>query len=48
MTGSVFLCIDTGVILTGGVNKTDYCPILAEMKGCKFSKWFVGNCRIRI
>ena len=39
---TVFLCIDTGVIVIGDVNTTDHCPMLAEMKGCQVSRWFVG------
>ena len=48
MTVGVFLHIDTRVILIADVNATDRCLILAEMKGCKVSKWFVGNWGIRI
>ena len=35
---SVFLHINTGVILIGDVNTTDHCLIPAEMKGCQVSK----------
>ena len=34
--------IDAGVILIGDVNATaNNCMILAEMKGCQVSKWFM-------
>ena len=48
MTIGVFLHIDTGVILIGDVNTTGHYPILAGMKGCQVSKWFVGNSDICI
>jgi len=44
MTVGVFPPIDTGVILTGDAN----CPILAEIKGCQVSRWYVGNWGITI
>jgi len=42
MTLSVLLHIHTGVILIDDVNTTDHYLILAEMKACQVSEWFVG------
>jgi len=43
---AVFLRIDTGVsrvTVIRDVNTTNHCPMLAEMKGCQVSRWFVGK-----
>ena len=39
MTVSVFLCIDTGVILIGDINTTDHCLIIAEMNEFQSALW---------
>ena len=44
----VFLPIDTGVILIGDISSTYHCVILAEMKMCQISKWFVRKWGIKM
>jgi len=38
-----FLCIDTCANLIGDINTISPSLILAEMKGCQVSLWFVGK-----
>ena len=48
MSVTVYLHVDTGVILIGDVIQENQCLALAGIKGCQVTDGIVGKCGIRI
>jgi len=43
MSVSLFVCIDTVIILVGDAFQTNQCEMLAEIKRCQVRDWIVGK-----